>query len=140
MGSGFRGDFGKTKGSTLAASFSNSYVLKIASSPNNNLDSLKKDYDFNSKTGKFGEKGKNSRVIKCDNPISESQNFFNIISKNGIFSDLSNGKGKRVDFTDGSTITYRVNTSIPNSPAVDINISTYENGKISSQKIHFEKR
>ena len=45
----------------------------------------------------------------------------------------------RVDFNDGTTITYRKVTSTKDSPAVDIKVIVKSNGGISTQKIHFVK-
>ncbi|MDY3801064.1 MAG: hypothetical protein SOZ95_03395 [Bacilli bacterium] len=52
---------------------------------------------------------------------------------------MTNGKGDRVDFTDGTTITYRVITSTKGSKAVDIKVVSKSEGGISTQKIHFVK-
>ena len=52
---------------------------------------------------------------------------------------MTNGKGDRVDFADGTTITYRVITSIKRSKAVDIKVVSKSEGGISTQKIHFVK-
>ncbi len=124
----------------MASMISSNKITIKGSSPNNNIESLKTSFKFNSKTGKFGDKGKNSQIIKATDPVAESLKFFNKISKGGDISKLANGKGDRVDFTDGTTITYRVVTSTPKSPAVDINVKVYNKGKISSQKIHFIKK
>ena len=107
----FHGGFGKTKGS----------------------------YKYNSNSGKFGSKGKNVQIISSNNPIKTSEDFFKKISKGGIKSKLTNGKGDRVDFTDGTTITYRLITSTKGSKAVDIIVVSKSEGGISTQKIHFVK-
>lgn len=52
---------------------------------------------------------------------------------------MTNGKGDRVDFTGGTTITYRVITSTKGRPAVDIKVVSKSEGGISTQKIHFVK-
>ena len=52
---------------------------------------------------------------------------------------MTNGKGDRVDFADGTTITYRVITSTKGSKAVDIKVVSKSEGGISAQKIHFVK-
>lgn len=137
MGSGYRGNFGNTQGSKL---FLHKIVeKKIITSPNRNLNSLKEKYNFNKENGKFGTKDKNCQVIKCKDPCAESQEFYDKISVGGVKSELSNGKGMRTDFEDGSVVTHRLITSTQDSPAVDIKIVAYKNGKISTQKIHFIK-
>lgn len=138
MGSGIRGDFGNTKGAALAAAISSNYIMTKALSPNKNINKLSKIYDYDIKTGKFGVKSKNSQVIKSSDPIADSKKFFDLISKGGIKSKLSNGKGYRTDFADGTVITHRIKTSISGSPAVDIHVKTRSKGEIATQKIHFE--
>ena len=73
------------------------------------------------------------------NTIKTLEDFFKKISKGGIKSKLTNGKGDRVDFADGTTITYRVITSTKGSKAVDIKVVSKSEGGISTQKIHFVK-
>lgn len=73
------------------------------------------------------------------NTIKTLEDFFKKISKGGIKSKLTNGKSDRVDFTDGTTITYRVITSIKGSKSVDIKVVSKSEGGISTQKIHFVK-
>ena len=139
MGAGFHGGFGKTKGSSIAELKKNDVLVIKGTSPNDNIKSLSKSYKYNPYSGKFGGKGKNSRVIKSNNPIEDSKKFFQKISKGGVKSKLSNGKGDRVDFYDGTTITYREVTSTKDSLAVDIKVTVKSNGGISTQKIHFVK-
>ena len=67
--------------------------------------------------------------IKDLNTINKSQG--------GIEKPLTNGKGVQTIFDDGSRVIYRVNTSTPNSPAIDIKITIYSG--IKKQKIHFIK-
>ena len=43
--------------------------------------------------GNFGRPGKNTRVIDCDDPISESESFYNQIGKGGKISVLPHGNG-----------------------------------------------
>ena len=50
---------------------------------------------------------------------------------------LPNGKGVQTVFDDGSRVVYRVKTSTPNGPAVDISVSIFSG--IRNQKIHFIK-
>lgn len=139
MGAGYHGGFGKTKGSSMASLKSKDVLMIKGSNPNNNINSLKGSYKYNSNSGKFGSKGKNAQIISSNNPIKTSEDFFKKISKGGIKSKLINGKGDRVDFTDGTTITYRVITSTKGSPAVDIKVVSKSEGGISTQKIHFVK-
>ena len=47
---------------------------------------------------------------------------------------MTNGKGDRVDFADGTTITYRVITSIKGSKAVDIKVVSKSEGGMSTKK------
>lgn len=140
MGSGFRGNYGKTNGASLAAMISKNYITVKGTSPNNNITDLLSTYKYNKITGKFGEKSKNCQIIISNNPIDDSNNFFKIISNGGDITNLPNGKGKKVTFTDGTVITHRIITSTPNSPAIDINVETHNSGEISSQKIHFVKK
>lgn len=88
-------------------------------------------------TGYFGHKGKNSRVIESSDPVSTSQDFYSRIGANAEMEVLANGKGTRTVFPDGTTVTHRIITSTPGSPAVDINIKS--DGPIKTQKIHFVK-
>ena len=55
--------------------------------------------------------------IKCNIVFLTQEKEFNvIISKGGIKSKLSNGKGYRTDFADGTVITHRIKTSISGNP------------------------
>ena len=101
-----------------------------------NAKSVAKKYNL-SKSGYFGTKGKNARIFKSNDPIKSSADFYKKISKGGKQSVLPNGKGVQTIFGDGSRVVYRVKTSTPNSPAVDISISIYSG--IKKQKIHFIK-
>ena len=90
--------------------------------------------------GNFGRPGKNSRIIECDDPVSESASFYEQIGKGGEISKLPRGNGTSTRLDDGSIITYRVITSTVDSPAVQINVRKVEsNVKINDQKIHFIK-
>ena len=92
------------------------------------------------KYGNFGRPGKNSRIIECDDPVSESASFYEQIGKGGEISELPRGNGTSTRLDDGSIITYRVITSTVDSPAVQINVRKVEsNVKINGQKIHFVK-
>lgn len=139
MGAGFHGGFGKSRGSSISSMKQNDVLMVKGTSPNNNIKTLSTDYKYNSESGKFGTKGKNAQIISSHDPVKDSKNFFDKISKGGSKTKLSNGKGDRVDFTDGTTITYRVITSTKGSPAVDIKVISRTKGGISTQKIHFVK-
>lgn len=104
-----------------------------------NLPDLIDKYPVTS-SGFFGEKGKSSgvRVIESNDPVSASLDFYSRISKNAAIYALPNGKGTKAVFSDGTTVVHRLVTSVPGSPAVDINIKGP--GKIRKQKIHFIKR
>ncbi len=110
-------------------------VAKVTSVADN-IKSVAKKYSLN-KNGYFGTKGKNSRVFKSKDPIKASADFYKKISKGGKQSKLPNGKGVQTIFSDGSRVVYRVKTSTPNSPAIDISVSIYSG--IKNQKIHFIK-
>ena len=53
------------------------------------------------KKGNFGIKGKNARIIKSNDPIKSSADFYKKISKGGKQSVLPNGKGVQTIFDDG---------------------------------------
>ena len=88
--------------------------------------------------GNFGRPGKNTRVIDCDDPISESESFYNQIGRGGKISVLPHGNGTTTRLDDGTIITYRVITTTTDSPAVQINVKFVET-RINDQKIHFIK-
>ena len=115
-----------------------------------NLENVKSSFKYNEKSGYFGEKarsssgkpGTNNRVreIFSDDPISTSKEFYDKAAYGGKESSLSNGEGVRTVMKDGSVLTYReVSHSANRSPAVDINISTYDMSGVKTQKIHFVK-
>lgn len=126
MGGGTGGNFGNTRGSRE----------RKQSSVVDNAKSMKKDYKLTPK-GYFGEKGKNCRIIKTENPLKTAADFYEKISHGGVQKLLSNGKGIQTIFEDGSRIVYRIKTSTPGSPAIDISISIFKG--IAKQKIHFIK-
>lgn len=110
-----------------------------------NVDKMRDDYPLDEQ-GYFGKKGKSKgkpaqkqavRVIESDNQYRTAKDFYSKISKGGKESRLANGKGKRNDLPDKTTIIYRKKTSSPNSPAVSL--KTNQSSKVKSQKIHFEK-
>ena len=139
MGAGFHGGFGKTKGSSTISNKQNDFLIDRNTSPNKNIEALSTKYKYNSESGKFGSRGKNVQIILSREPIKDSREFYDIISKGGNKTKLSNGKGDRADFNDGTTIIYRVITSTKGSPAVDIKVVSKSKGEISTQKIHFIK-
>lgn len=102
-----------------------------------NAKKASKKYNLN-KSGYFGEKGKNCRLIYSDDPVKTSTDFYRTLSKGGKESKLSNGKGVQTVFDDGTRIVHRINTSTPGSPAVDITIT--KSSSVKSQKIHFKKK
>lgn len=102
-----------------------------------NVEKVSKKYPLNP-SGYFGEKGKNHRVIVSDNPIETSVDFYKTISCGGKESQLSNGKGVQTVFEDGTRIVYRVITSTPDSPAVDITVNI--ESPVKKQKIHFIRK
>ena len=140
MGSGIRGNYGNTEGSKKYSKINNSKsVYEKPYSPNNNLNLVTKKYIYNSESGKFGEKGKNSRIIKVNDVMKESKYFFDKITTGIKKEMLYNKKGYKAVFDDGSVIVYRPITSTKESPAVNINIIKAKNGGITTQKIHFVK-
>ena len=107
-----------------------------------NYSNVEKQYPINK--GYIGSKGTSSkpmnREIKASDPISASKKLYDTLSYGGIESKLPNGKGIRTTMKDGTVVVYRVITSTPGSPAVEINITkSTESGKLKSQKIHFTK-
>lgn len=133
MGAGRYGGMGNTAGSS--ADDSNSFK-STSRSIDDNVKMMKKEYPI-TKGGYFGRKGKNVRVIDTDTPEKTSTDFFSKIGDGGHIDKLSNGKGYRIIFEDGTIVTHRISTKTEGSPAVDINIV---NSKlIKTQKIHFVK-
>ncbi len=110
-------------------------AIKHSKITDNAMDVAKK-YTLND-SGYFGEKGKNCRIIKSNDPVKTSADFYKEISQGGIEEPLSNGKGMQTVFSDDSRVVYRIETSTPDSPAV--NIKVVSSGKIKTQKIHFVK-
>ena len=131
MGAGFHGGFGETTG---FKSDSKNHFQETTIS--DNAEKMKKDYPLTSH-GYFGEKGKNTRIIKTDTPADTSTDFYNRLSNGGKSELLSNGKGTRTILPDGSIIVHRLITSTSESPAVDIKV--IGKSKVQSQKIHFVK-
>lgn len=96
---------------------------------------MKNHYPY--KNGKFGEKGKNVQVIAAEDLEAASIDFYNKLGAGGKVELLPNGRGTMITLQEGTVITHRINTSKPNSPAVDINVSNSQ--IIVSQKVHFIK-
>ena len=111
---------------------------------NNNVKLISKKYPV-TKDGYFGEKSNSSnrRVIKCDDPVKEANDFFSKIS-NGYSNLEVSGDRKVAKLPDNTFITYRIYTKTSRegkSPAVDINIKKSSvNTDIKNQKIHFEEK
>lgn len=110
-----------------------------------NLSELKKFYDFNEKTGYFGDPGnggstKTRHIVSAD-PDTAARDFYNKASYGGIQKNIPNGKGVYTIMRDGSVITYRKTSNSDGSPVVNIHISSTnpEAGNIKTQKIHFIK-
>ena len=89
------------------------------------------------KSGYFGEQGENKRIIYSKNQVKESKRFYCKIGKGGEEKLLTNGHGKQKIMKDGGIVTYRKETSTPNSPAVDLGKMK---GKVKNQRIHFIKK
>jgi hypothetical protein len=109
-----------------------------------NLPEVNKSY-IQSTDGFFGEVGKAGvseiRQIDVDDVISESRKFYDTIAYGGIETKLPKGNGVRTELRDGTIIVYRVITSTPNSPAVEINVRrSNDNCGLKYHKIHFEKK
>ena len=122
MGAGFHGGFGNTEGAYRQSSIEN------------NANSMKVIYPI-TKSGYFGEKGKNCRVIFSNSPQATSADFYSRISKGGKTMPLKNGKGTMTVLGDGTRIVHRLITKTKDSPAIEITIS--ESPNIKNQKIHF---
>ena len=88
--------------------------------------------------GNFGRPSKNTRIIECRDPVSESASFYEQIGKGGEMRTIPGREGTVTKLDDGTRITYRVLTSSESSPAVDINVKR-ANTNINGQKIHFIK-
>jgi len=122
MGAGFHGGFGKTKGGKQHSS--------IAS----NANAIKQQYPL-TKSGYFGGKGKNCRIITSASPEATSIDFYGKLGKGGTTKPLNNGKGTITTLGDGTRIVHRTITSTKGSPAVEITISG--SPEVKNQKIHF---
>lgn len=131
MGSGKSGLYHNTKGAKNETK-SKSDVSQFSE----NVKTISSKYRIGP-SGYFGEKGKNHRIIRSNTPVQTSADFYKKISKGGIEFPLPNRKGVQAVFSDGTRIVYRMKTSTPNSPAVEISVSIYS--PVKNQKIHFIK-
>lgn len=107
-----------------------------------NAGRLKSKYQYNDKTGYFGEKGRSHdphiRNMASEHPSEMAKQFYDDATYGGQEEKLSNGKGVKTTMRDGTVISYREVSSSDGSPAVQITISSLEDGGgIKSQKIHF---
>lgn len=103
---------------------------------NDNVRSMSDLYPVN-KYGQFGEKGDNCRIMICEDPISESKRFYDLIGTGG---QIRKEVGREITITrldDNTEISYRVITSTKDSPAVFINVMKVVDSIIHTQKIHF---
>lgn len=119
MGTGFHGGFGNSFGAKTLIE--------------HNSKTLGEKYGLTN--GYFGQKGKNVRIINCNNAIKTAQYFYETIGQGGTEFKLSNGKGSMTVLPDGTRIVCRIITKTPSSPAIEISISASPN--IKNQKIHF---
>jgi hypothetical protein len=113
------------------------YYKRGKSNIDDNVELMKHKYPLTSH-GYFGQKGKNSRIIRSSEPVATSIDFYKEISRGGVEEMLSNGHGVRTTLCDGTIIVHRIVTSSKGSPAVDIKIMNSK--KVKSQKIHFITR
>jgi len=103
-----------------------------------NIEKMKELFPLTSE-GLFGEKGKNVRVIRSDDPLKTSEEFAGMLTEGMEKEPLGGKQGWKVNADDGSIITYRPVTKTPDSPAVEVNNRYAENPVLPSQKIHFIK-
>ena len=122
MGAGYHGGFGHTSGK--------------GSNVDDNAEAMKDFYPLTA-NGYFGEKGKNTRVIKTPTPEATSVDFYQRLGEGGRTEMLSNGKGTKTILDDGTIIVHRLVTTTPNSPAVDIKV--IHSSTVKKQKVHFIK-
>ena len=152
MGSGLSRKYRNTYGSALGYEDTNSVreepagygsspsVLRVSSgtsSINENVAKMQGKFAPN-EHGNFGVQGKNTRVIKCDDPIKDSATFYDRIGKGGKLETIPGKEGTVTTLDDNSKITYRIITTTEGSPAVQINVKNVTTG-IKNQKIHFIK-
>ena len=128
-------DAAKAAGKAADAAKTAKATKKITSVADN-AESVAKEYHLGL-DGFFGEKGKNVRIFKSDDPVKTSSDFYKKIGNGGSERILPNGKGVQTTFPDNSSVVYRVVTKTPNSPAIEITVEIP--GMIKPQKIHFIK-
>lgn len=110
-----------------------------SSNINDNVSDMRNVFPTN-EFGKFGEKGKNCRIIECEDPVGVSRHFYDLIGKGG---QIRKQEGRDILITkldDGAEISYRVITSTKDSPSVFINVKQVINSMIRTQKIHFLRK
>ena len=90
MGTGYHGGFGDSKGNneqedktTENESEDNSIFNKTTI--DSNYQTLKDDYPL-TKEGKFGEKSEHCRIIKTEDPVKTSSDFYTRLGKGGIIA------------------------------------------------------
>lgn len=129
MGKGVHGGFRNTQGRGASHSLVD------------NLPSVTRRFPL-APCGKFGEPGKNARIIKSPAPIGTAYEFFNRISAGYVkitaiqYRD-GGKKGCVATLKDGARITIRRKSASDGSPAVDVNITAP--GRVKPHKIHFVK-
>lgn len=101
-----------------------------------NITKMKERFPLTS-GGVFGEKGKNVRVIRSDDPLKTSEEFAGMLTEGMKKKPLVGKQGWRVDADDGTVIIWRPKSKTPDSPAVDIGTRNVKNPVIKDQKIHF---
>lgn len=92
--------------------------------------------------GKFGEPGRNARIIRSRSPVGTAYEFFNRMSKGYVKISVipyrdGGKKGCVATLKDGMRITLRKKSSSDGSPAVNVNIQSP--GRVKPHKIHFVK-
>ena len=141
MGSGYAGKYENTYGSSASIRDNTIEVQE----PKFNYGGKKTSIDENAKyvkdkygldeNGMFCQSTKRAQIYKSKNPIEDSIDFYEKLGTGGRKDTLPNGHGTRTFLDDGSVITHRIITSIPDSPAVDIKIVSPS--FVKPQKIHF---
>jgi hypothetical protein len=87
--------------------------------------------------GNFGGKGSGRvRVIHSRDPVRDAERFWARLSHDGTVSSVKVGV-MRVLFADGSFAIFRITTSSPGSPAIELNFKSPIAGISPRQKIHF---
>ena len=78
---------------------------------------------------------KGNRIYECDDPMTESKVFYKALGRGASDRPVKGVDAIQRELSDGTLITYRQRTSIPDSPAVQISKSASE--KVRNQKVHF---